>query len=189
MGMALPAAMRTFRSERPVLFAAGCGVLLAALGWLSAGTTFGTGYAEAKELLQNEASPVAGFALFKALATLVSYLSGIPCGIFAPSLSVGAGLGAQLHDWWPLAPAGVMVILSMAAYFSGVVQAPLTALVIVTEMTGNRSLTLPLMAAVLIARGASALVCRRALYRTLADRFLPANTPATQPRALDHLRS
>ena len=41
-------------------------------------------------------------------------------------------------------------MLSMAAYFSGVVQAPLTALVIVTEMTGNRSLTLPLMAVVLI---------------------------------------
>lgn len=180
-GAALPDRIRIFRGSHPILFAAGCGVLIAAIGWLSAGTTYGTGYTEAKELLQNESSPTAGFALYKAMATLVSYLSGIPCGVFAPSLAVGAGLGAHLYAWWPVAPAGAMVIMSMAAYFSGVVQAPLTALVIVTEMTGNRSLTLPLMAVVLIGRGASALVCRRALYRTLAKRFMPADSAPTDP--------
>jgi len=174
LSTALPFGMQKWRSGHPVIFAAGCGVLIAIIGWLSSGTTFGTGYTEAKLLLQNDAAPAAGFALWKAFATLISYLSGIPCGVFAPSLAVGAGVGAHLYSWWPIAPAGAMVILSMAAYFSGVVQAPLTALVIVTEMTGNRSLTLPLMAVVLIGRGASALVCRRALYRTLADRFMPA---------------
>ncbi len=174
LGAGLPGALQSLRDRRPIAFAAACGVLIAALGWISAGTTYGTGYGEAKLLLQNEALPSMGFALFKALATLVSYVSGIPGGIFAPSLAVGAGIGAHLHAWWPVAPAGAMVILGMAAYFSGVVQAPLTALVIVTEMTGNRALTLPIMAAVLIGRGASALVCRRSLYHSLAERFLPA---------------
>jgi hypothetical protein len=41
-------------------------------------------------------------------------------------------------------------------------------------MTGNRALTLPLMAAVLIGRAASAAVCRRSRYRLLAERYLPA---------------
>jgi len=179
VGAALPSSLERFRQERPVLFAAGCGLLLAAIGWLSSSTTFGTGYAEAKLLLQNEAEPSLAFAPLKAIATLISYVSGVPCGIFSPSLAVGAGLGAHLHALWPVAPAGAMVILSMAAYFAGVVQAPLTALVIVTEMTGNRSLTLPLMAVVLIGRGASALVCRRSLYRSLADRFMPTQPSAT----------
>jgi len=177
MGTALPFGMQRVRSEHPVVFSAGCGLLIALIGWFSSGTTFGTGYSEAKLLLQNDAAPTAGFAPWKAFATLISYVSGIPCGVFAPSLAVGAGLGAHLFSWWPIAPAGAMVILSMAAHFSGVVQAPLTALVIVTEMTGNRSLTLPLMAVVLIGRGASALVCRPALYRTLAERFMPAKVP------------
>jgi H+/Cl- antiporter ClcA len=44
--------------------------------------------------------------------------------------------------------------------------------VIVTEMTGNRGLTLPLMATVLIGRAASAAVCRRSLYHSLAEAFL-----------------
>jgi H+/Cl- antiporter ClcA len=177
---ALPAPLRALREHRPVVFAAACGVVVALLGWVSSGSTFGTGYGEAKLLLQNEALPASGFALFKALATLVSYLSGIPGGIFAPSLAVGAGIGAHLHAWWPYAPAGAMVVLSMAAYFAGVVQAPLTALVIVTEMTGNRALTLPLMATALIGRGASALVCRRSLYRSLAEEFL--KSPAARIR-------
>jgi H+/Cl- antiporter ClcA len=66
----------------------------------------------------------------------------------------------------------------MAAYFAGVVQAPLTALVIVTEMTANRDLTLPLMAVVFIGRGSSALVCRESLYRALAAGFTAPAQPA-----------
>jgi len=113
------------------------------------------------------------FAPLKALATLASYATGIPGGIFAPSLAVGAGLGGTLSHFLPYAPAGAIVLLTMAAYFSGVVQAPLTALVIVSEMTRNRDLTLPLMAVALTGRGASALVCRESLYRALSVQFLP----------------
>lgn len=176
----LPVPVRKFRDEHPVQFAAACGVAIALIGFLSSGTTFGTGYAEAKSLLQNEAEPAAGFALWKALATLFSYVSGIPGGLFAPSLAVGAGIGAHLYTWAPLAPAGAMVVISMAAFFAGVVHAPLTALVIVTEMTGNRSLTLPLMAAALIGRGASAMVCRGSLYRELAKPFMKKATVQQQ---------
>ena len=75
LGAGLPGALQSLRDRRPIAFAAACGVLIAALGWISAGTTYGTGYGEAKLLLQNEALPSMGFALFKALATLVSYVS------------------------------------------------------------------------------------------------------------------
>jgi H+/Cl- antiporter ClcA len=172
LGASLPAPLHGFRAARPVAFAALCGLCIAGLGVLSHATSYGSGYAEARQLLENDALPTAGFAVFKALATLVSFVSGIPGGIFAPSLAVGAGIGAALHGWWPVAPAGAMVILCMGAYFAGVVQAPLTALVIVTEMTGNRALTLPLMAVVFLGRAASALVCRRSLYHSLAEAFL-----------------
>ena len=167
----LPGRFEWLRSEHPVLFAACCGLAIAALGWLSSGTTFGTGYNEAKALLQQGATPAEGFALCKALATLVSYLSGVPGGIFAPTLAVGAGLGAHLHSWFAFVPSGVMVLLCMAGYFAGVTQAPLTTLVIVTEMTDNRGLVLPLMAVALLGRAVSALVCRHPLYQSLAEDF------------------
>ena len=61
----------------------------------------------------------------------------------------------------------------MVAYFSGVVQAPITATVIVMEMTDNQRMTIPLMATAFLAFGVSRLVCRRPIYSAL-DRFLAA---------------
>lgn len=173
----LPGALARFKNNAPVRFALVCGIAVALIGWASSGATFGTGYGEARAIVQQEIIPTNSFAFMKALATLVSYVTGIPGGIFAPSLAVGAGLGGTLSLYLPYAPGGAIVLLTMAAYFAGVVQAPLTALVIVSEMTGNRDLTLPLMAATLLGRGASALVCRESLYRALAVQFLPARNP------------
>ena len=171
----LPWGLGSLRLRAPVRFAFLCGIVVAIIGWASSGATFGTGYTEARALVvQQNAVPNAWFPLFKGLATLASYASGIPAGIFAPSLAVGAGLGSTVSIFVHVAPGGALVVLTMAAYFAGVVQAPLTALVIVGEMTGNRNLTLPLMAVSFIGRGVSAFVCRESLYRALAAPFVSA---------------
>ena len=60
----------------------------------------------------------------------------------------------------------------MVAYFAGVVQAPVTAFVIVIEMTDNHDMILPLMATALLAAGCSRIVCRWPLYKALAEQFL-----------------
>jgi H+/Cl- antiporter ClcA len=182
----LPGGLGAMSAQSPVRFAFLCGLIVACLGWASSGATFGTGYAEARALVQQEAESNTWFPLAKAFATLASYATGIPAGIFAPSLAVGAGLGGTLSRYVHFAPGGAVVVLTMAAYFAGVVQAPLTSLVIVSEMTGNRSLTLPLMAVALIGRGASALVCRESLYRALASSFLSSPIPAPSSAAAEH---
>jgi len=169
---AVPIVIRRWPLLTPVRLALLCGVLVAALGALSDGETIGTGYAQARMLVQQEGMPGPLFAVEKFAATLMSYAAGIPAGIFAPSLAIGAGLGGLLGTFWSVAPVGTMVVLTMVAYFAGVVQAPLTALVIVGEMTGDRSLTLPLMAAALIGRGASSLLCHQSLYQSLALPFM-----------------
>lgn len=161
-------------ARHPIGFAALCGLALAGLGLASGGTTYGTGYAQARSLVEGHAHLPALYFVLKLLATVVSYLSGIPGGIFAPSLSVGAALGSVLAPLVPGASAGAVVLLGMVAYFSGVVQAPITAFVIVMEMTDNQQMTIPLMATSMLAFGVSRLVCRRPLYGTLARRFLAA---------------
>jgi H+/Cl- antiporter ClcA len=168
----LPLKLRLFIQQRPIIFAAICGGGIAVIGWLSDGSTYGTGYEQARLMVEGRDPPLAGYALLKFLATVISYLSGIPGGIFAPSLSVGAGIGQLLSQVLTSAPSGAVVLLAMVAYFSGVVQAPITATVIVMEMTDNQSMTIPLMATSMLAFGVSRLVCRRPLYGTLARRFL-----------------
>lgn len=72
----------------------------------------------------------------------------------------------------PGVPMGAVVILAMAGYFTGVVQAPITAAVIMMEMTDNQSLVLPLMATAMVAFAVSRVVCPSPIYRTLAQAFL-----------------
>ena len=82
---------------RPVAFAALCGFVIAVVGLLSGGTTFGSGYAEARGLLEGHEQLSVFYPLLKMISMVGSYLPGIPGGIFAPSLSIGAGFGNLLH--------------------------------------------------------------------------------------------
>ncbi|WP_237248531.1 chloride channel protein [Sideroxyarcus emersonii] len=167
----LPGRAGVLMQERPVVFAMLCGLLLAMLGIASGSTIYGTGYDEARGILEGTRA-TEGFGFYKMLATIVSYLSGIPGGIFAPSLAVGSGFGASLATVMPGVPMQAMVILGMVAYFSGVVQTPITAFVIVMEMTDDHNMLLPLMATSFIAFGVSRIVCPVSLYQALAQRFL-----------------
>jgi len=158
--------------RHPVPFAALCGLALACLGIASGGQTFGSGYEQARGLVEGGGQVAPGFAAMKFAATAISYVSGVPGGIFAPSLAVGAGLGAWLAPLLPATPAAATVLLGMVGYFAGVVQAPITSVVIVLEMTDDQRMTIPVLATALLAFGVSRLVCRRPLYGTLADLFL-----------------
>lgn len=167
----LPGPVGRFKVRHPERFAAACGLVLALIGLASGGATYGTGYEQAAQALHG-AAPPPGFALEKMLATMASYLSGIPGGIFAPSLSIGAGIGAEWGRWLVGTPAAVLVLLGMVGYFSGVVQAPITAVVIVLEMTDNSNMTIPLLATSVIAYGVSKLICPEPFYKAMAVAFL-----------------
>jgi H+/Cl- antiporter ClcA len=157
---------------RPVVFAAACGLLAALIGLASADATYGSGYGEAKSLLDGKTPLPESYGVLKMAATAVTYISGIPGGLMAPTLSAGAGFGANIAHFVTSVPAGATIILGMVAYFAGVTQAPITAFVIVMEMTDNHEMILPLMAAAFIAVASSRLVCPAPLFHTLARDFI-----------------
>jgi H+/Cl- antiporter ClcA len=169
-----PRWLGTLRRQHPVILAAICGLLLAGLGTTLGAGAFGTGYEQARGLLQGHAGVGHEFGLVKFAANLVSYVAGIPGGLFSPALAVGAGFGHNLAALLPGVDPTAVVLLGMCGYLTGVTQAPLTSAVITMEMTDNNSMLLPILATVLIARGASALLCRQPVYKALAMRLLPA---------------
>ena len=143
---------------------------------------YGTGYHQVKAALESGSLLPSDFGVLKFVATVFSSISGMPGGIFSPSLAVGAGLGSNIaslfHD---AAPAPIM-LLGMVSYFAGVVQAPITAFVIVTEMTDNHAMVVPVMAAALIAHASSRLICKEGVYHALARGFVaPAGPDDTSP--------
>jgi H+/Cl- antiporter ClcA len=154
-----------------VLVAFVCGGIIALLGYLSNGDSFGTGYQVAKNIMHNEADVDPFFPLYKMLATIATFLSGIPSGIFVPSIATGAGIGANLANWLPIAPAAVMVLLTITAYFAGMLQSPLTSFVVVLEMTHSHEISIPIMAAAFIASNTSRLINPEPLYRALCNAY------------------
>lgn len=158
--------------HRPVAFAALCGLLVALIGIATEGATYGSGYEMGSALLHQHLAAAWWLMPAKLAATAISAISGIPGGIFSPSLSVGAALGAEIGHWFPGVSAPGMVLLGMVAYFAGVAQAPITAFVIVLEITGEATSALPLMAAAVVASGISRQINHTSLYHSLAKNFI-----------------
>lgn len=148
--------------------------------YLTDGHVAGTGYEPTTALLEGEQGDY-WFGPAKFVAALATSASGIPGGIFAPSLAAGAGFGQLLTLLFPTEQAGLIVLLGMAGYFTGVVRAPLTAVIILSEATGSSHVILPLFATALIGDWAGSMVCRDKLYLVLSRGFLPPEKSEEMP--------
>ncbi len=143
------------RPAQPLL-----GGLVVGLAALAFPQILGTGYETIEAILQDvdfSAWFLAALVLVKLLTTAVSLGSGFVGGIFAPALFLGAALGAcygkVLGDLIPptvmtIADPPAYAMVGMAAVLAGSVRAPLTAILLLFEMTRDYRIVLPLMAAV-----------------------------------------
>jgi len=133
---------------------------------------FGVGYDTITQALSGDlALQMTVVLLFaKILATIITLGSGGSGGVFAPSLFMGAMLGEAfgqvVHAIFPgvTAPAGAYALVGMAAVFSGAAHAPVTAILILFEMTGDYHIILPLMLTTVIATLISRLLSRESIY-------------------------
>jgi H+/Cl- antiporter ClcA len=177
----LPAPLRKLHAERPIAFAALCGFAIALIGLVSGGTTFGSGYSEARGLLDGREHLSLFYPFLKMASMVGSYLPGIPGGIFAPSLSIGAGFGNLLHEVFANMQLPMLIALAMVGYLAAVTQSPITSFVIVMEMINGHALVISLMATALISSNISRLFAPP-LYETLSLRYL-APAPASPSAA------
>jgi H+/Cl- antiporter ClcA len=155
------------RARRPVLFAAGCGLGVAIIGMVTAGATFGSGYGTTRAMVEGSGTMPAAYALFKFLATWLTTWSGVPAGIFAPSLAIGAALGNDVALLLYGGQAPALIALGMVGFLAAATQAPLTAFIIVMEMVDGHAMVLSLMACALVSFGVARLISPP-LYPTLA---------------------
>lgn len=149
-----------------------CGIVCAACSYFTLGNTSGSGYEATSEALKAASlenfSPL--FPLLKMLTTILSYLSGMAGGIFSPSLSIGSGLGMAIAQLLHLPNFRTCALIGMVAFFSGAIQAPFTAVIIVTEMTDEHILILPFMVAAFLGQSISRKIMPTPLYHFLAKR-------------------
>ncbi|MGH8206209.1 MAG: chloride channel protein [Steroidobacteraceae bacterium] len=174
----MPKPLRAWRANRPLLYAFIIGLAIAALGVSTRGETWGSGYDQARHLLQGATPLSDAYAVTKWLAMVISYMAGIPGGLFSPSLSIGAGLAQWVHAVFAGTPLPALIALCMTGYLAAVTQSPITSFVIVMEMTNGTGMIIPMMATALISARISG-VFTPPLYEALAQSnyFPPAATP------------
>ena len=172
-------ALAAFEAMRPVpkpLRAAAVGVFAAVVAcWLPA--AIGNGEPMAQALIQSPPSPLGGLVLLlagKLVLTLVSYGCGVPGGIFAPQLGLGAALGAIVYTLAPHVGGGTLgpalATAGMVGVFSASVRAPLTGLVLIVELTHHGQLLLPQSIAALGGYLTAAALRDRPIYEALRER-------------------
>ncbi len=170
----MPRRLGILRRRYPLRFAAGCALVVACIGTVGVGHTFGSGHDHTALLLARDgdsgALPLL-FTLLKFVATWMSVWTGVPGGVFAPGLSLGASVGADMAWLFGLPHANALIAVGMAAFLAAVTQTPITAMIIVMEMTDGHAMVLSLMAGALVASGISRMISAP-LNSTLATLML-----------------
>ena len=164
----MPDWLIALRARWPLLYALIIGLLVAALGVGTHGETWGSGYDQARHLLTGAVPLSEAYGLTKWGAMVVTYMAGIPGGLFSPTLSIGAGVAQWVHAACSWAPMAAVIALCMTGYLAAVTQSPITSFVIVMEMTNGTGMVLPMMATALVASRISAFFTPP-LYEALAE--------------------
>ena len=170
------------------LRAALVGAAVGVLGWIAPGLV-GGGDAITQSVLSGGAPLAAipaAFAVRFALGA-VSYAAGTPGGLFAPMLVLGAQFGflsgalcRALIPYLNVQPEAFAVV-GIAAFFAGVVRAPITGIVLVTEMTESVTMLLPMLCACAAAMLATTLIGEPPIYESLRERSSPADKTLVPP--------
>jgi H+/Cl- antiporter ClcA len=163
-----PDRLSRYRRAHPVLFAAGCGLAVAVVGVVTGGATFGSGYSHTRQMLDGTDAGSQAYVFFKFIATWITTWSGVPAGIFAPSLAIGGALGNDIAQLMHYPNAPTLIALGMVGFLAAVTQAPMTAFIIVMEMVDGHALVLTLMACSLVSSAVSRILSRP-LYASLAE--------------------
>jgi H+/Cl- antiporter ClcA len=159
-----------WRQAYPLRFAAACAFAVAVIGIVTGGSTAGAGYAPTRGLLEGQQDDLpALFTLLKFCATWLSAWTGVPAGVFAPSLTIGAGIGRDVAWLAGVGPEATLplIALGMVGFLAATTQGPITAFIIVMEMVAGQAMVLSLMACALLASGVSRMIAAP-MYEALA---------------------
>ncbi len=148
---------------------AAAGLVIGVIGAVGFPQVMGAGYESMDQAIHGRFTWqfLAILAGLKILTTLCSFVSGTPGGMFAPTLFIGAMLGASVggleHVLFPhvIAPSGTYALVGMGVLFAGFLRAPMTSVFMVLEVSGNYSIILPVIIA-----NTFAYVISRALHPT-----------------------
>ncbi|MCL2124288.1 MAG: chloride channel protein [Desulfovibrionaceae bacterium] len=168
----IPQGVQRLRHKHPYMSVAFCGLLIALLGMVV--PIFGSGAETTRALLAGGESLPWQYLPCKFAGLVLTLLTGLPGGIFSPSLSMGAGLGSWFLPFAGAAWHAEFIAVGMVSVLAAVTRAPMTAAFIMIEMTDGHTMVLEMLGAAFLAAHVARFF-RARFYHELAARILRAN--------------
>ena len=167
---------RTLAPKSLYAWTALSGVATAMLIFIVGGTALGSGHELMKEILFKDAHPTVFQATLTGIARFVSPLfvacSEVAAGIFAPSLAAGAAIGQLFSQLFNPSIAHLSAICGMIAFLTGITRTPLTAFVIMMEMTDRHTAIFAMMISAIIAFISARAIEKESFYDLMAEVYL-----------------
>lgn len=139
------------RRKHFLINAAFMGFLVAVLGLLSHGYSFGNGAVTNYTLLDTNSNAPWYYGTVKFVGSILSVAAGAPGGYFSTALSIGSGFADLLHQLIPCLSLAQFYLLGMVGFLAAITQAPITSAIMVIEISNAQVFSLPIILTAVIA--------------------------------------
>jgi H+/Cl- antiporter ClcA len=160
---------------KSIAYSVVCGLVIAALGYFVSESAFGSGKEIMISTLFTTNKHLEWYiSIIRVLGPIVSFSTGAAGGIFAPSLSAGASIGAVFAGIFHLAASdtNLIILCGMAGFLTGITRSPFTSSILVVEMTNSHNIIFYIMLSALLANLISNIVSRHSFYDHLKDTYI-----------------
>jgi H+/Cl- antiporter ClcA len=163
------------KSYQKYMYAVVCGLIIASLAIFVDHRTFGSGKNIMVTTLFTENKHLEWYVpLLRFFGPVLSFSVEASGGIFAPSLSAGASIGAVAAGWFHLSPtaANLVILCGMTGFLTGITRSPFTSSILVLEMTNSHNIIFYIMLTALLANLIAGLISRHSFYDHLKDKYI-----------------
>lgn len=157
------------------LFVLVCGLIIAGLAYFVDFKIFGSGKQIIISTLFTDQKKLDWYIpILRIFGSIITFTTGAAGGIFAPSLSAGASIGAVFAGWFQFtnAETNLMILCGMAGFLTSVTKSPFTSSILVLEMTNSHNVIFYIMMTALFSNLAATLVSRHSIYEHLKDQYI-----------------
>ena len=158
-----------------VLFVLLCGLIIASLAVFIDFKIMGSGKEIMVSALFTDEKHLAWYMpLLRIGGSIVSFIAGGAGGIFAPSLSAGASIGAVFGGFFDLTPSqtNLIILCGMTGFLTAITRSPFTSSILVLEMTNSHNIIFYMMVTALLSNMIAQVVSRHSFYDKLKDQYI-----------------
>lgn len=163
------------KTNQHIMYAAVCGLIIALLGVFLSTRAMGSGRELMVTTLFTSEKHVSWYLpILRIAGPILTFSTGASGGIFAPSLSAGASVGAAFAGWFHLngSETNLLILCGMAGVLTSITRSPFTSSILVLEMTNSHNVIFYIMLTALLSNLFANMVSRHAFYDVLKDQYV-----------------